>query len=84
MIVIVPILLIVPAMLILVPPFVVLAPAAFASLVQLMPCLLGFVTGRAMMIDRLVQFVICVLDAMLTFLCFVGMRARHSGEAEQC
>jgi hypothetical protein len=83
MIVIVPILLIVPTMLVLVPPLVVLAPAPFASLVQLVPRLLGFVTGRAMMRDGLVQSVIGVLDAMATFLFFVGMRAGHSGEAEQ-
>jgi hypothetical protein len=83
-IVIVPVLLIVPAMLVLVPPFVVLAPAVFASFVQLVPGMIGFGTGRAMVLDSLVQPVVCLLDAVPALIVFVVCtRARHSREAQQ-
>jgi hypothetical protein len=83
-VVIVPVLLIVPAMLVLVPPFVGLAPALFASFVQLVPGMIGFRTGRAVVLDCLVQAVVCVLDAVLALVLFVVCtRARHDGEAQQ-
>jgi len=83
-IVIVPVLLIVPAMLVLVPPFVVLAPALFASFVQRVPGMISFGTGRAMVLDCLVQPVVCLLDAVPALVFFVVCtRARHRVEAQQ-
>lgn len=82
-IVIVPILLIVPAMLVLVPPPMVLAPALFASFVQFVARTFGFGTARAMMLERLVQSVIRMFDAVPTFLIFVCPRPRHGSETEQ-
>jgi hypothetical protein len=61
---------------------VVIAPAAFASFVQLVPGMIGFGTGRAMVLDRLVQPVVCLLDAVAALIVFVVCtRARHSREA---
>ena len=83
-VVIVPVLLIVPAMGIDVPPLVVLVPAPFTGFVQFGAGVVGFGAGRAVMVDRFVKIVIGVLDAMPAFVVFVGASARHGGEAQQC
>jgi hypothetical protein len=81
-IVIVPVLLIAPATLVLVPPFVIVVPASLAGFVQFVPRMLGCGTIRPMMLNCLVQVMVCVLDAMPTLLFFViCMRPRHSGKA---
>jgi hypothetical protein len=82
--IVVPILLIVPATLVFVPPLMVFAPALFASFVQLVSGMLGFRTGLAMMLDRLVQFVIGLLGAVPAgFFFVVSVRAWHSGVTQQ-
>lgn len=83
MIVIVPVLLIAPAMRIFVPPLVVFAPAVFAGFMQFVPGVLGFGAGCAMMLDRLMQVVIGVLDAMFAVVVFIRTRARYRRETEQ-
>lgn len=72
-IVIIPVLLIAPAMLVLVPPFVVLVPAPFTSFAQLVPRMIGVATGRAMVLDSLMQSVVCLRDAVpALFISLIG------------
>jgi hypothetical protein len=76
---VIPIVVLAPAVLVFVPPPVVRAPAILASLVQLMArafCLLAVPT---MVFDSLMQSVIGPLDSVLA-LGLIGLHARYAGE----
>jgi hypothetical protein len=82
-VVIVPVLLIVPAMLVFIPPFVVLVPAALARLMQFMSRVFGLGTLWAMVFDGFVQSMIGADNAMLA-LVVVGVRARDHRQNCEC
>jgi hypothetical protein len=65
MIVFVPIAICVPAVSVFIPPFVDAVPAIFTGLVKLMPCIACLAAVPSVMLNSLVDLVICPGESML-------------------
>lgn len=83
MIPIVPVVLLVPAVLVFVPPPMILAPAAFPSLAQFVPLMVRLTAVAPVAFDRLMQFVLCVLDAPLASFVDLLPRLRHCSRSRR-
>jgi hypothetical protein len=82
MIVFVPIAICVPAVSVLIPPFVDAVPAIFARLVQLLPGMVCLAAVPPMMLNSLVDPVICFGESMLAGV-IVGRRPRRSAQQQE-
>ena len=86
--VIIPVMLIVPAMFMRIPPAVISAPATFPLRFQVAPAAFRLGAVFAVALDRLIQLRLCFFDAMLAFrVVIVTVRRRRGhehGRAQRC
>jgi len=82
-IVVIPIAIGMPAVAVFVPPAMAFVPAAFPRFAQFMPRVIRLPAGPAVMIDGLVQPMICLGDAALALVIAISIHARGSGKGQQ-